>query len=521
MSTNNQPRLPIGYQDFRSLRNDRCLYIDKTDLLYNLVHENGKCFFLSRPRRFGKSLLLSTLKYYWEGDKELFKGLFIDGLEIDWEKRPVICIDMNQIKATDPISLENDLKRIIINEANRLGVEVNPEENLGVLFSQLIRLASEKTDRGVVILFDEYDKGLLETIRDAKRREANSDILRNLLVQLKSCDQYIRFALITGVARFSHLSLFSGVNNLIDISMWEEYSTICGITMEELKEHFQCGIQKVMERNNYQYDEALERLKQKYDGYRFTRAEDLVFNPFSILNVMNRGEMSDYWVRSGASKVLAEYLQHNTFTIEELSGSQADENQLSRIYDDDNPLALLYQTGYLTIVGEEFGYYTLDIPNGEVRNALVNELMPIYMNVPERGINDTVRTLKLAFRKNDIETVMCAIQSLIAKIPNEIMHRNPLEETFHMLVYEIFLMVGIDTESERSVSSGRIDMLATTPWDVYLFEFKLGGTTEEALAQIDSKDYALSWSADGRRVHKIGAVFSREHRTLDSWLIAE
>ncbi|MCC8176060.1 MAG: ATP-binding protein [Bacteroidales bacterium] len=520
MTPNNKPRLPIGYQDFKSLRDDNCLYIDKTDLLYQLVHENGKCFFLSRPRRFGKSLLLSTLKYYWQGDKDLFKGLKIDSIEKQWNQHAVIHIDMNKVMATDPHTFDSSLRKVLKQEGANLGVNIDKDDpTIGGMLQDLIIGAAQKMGRGVVLLFDEYDKGLLETIRDSDRLEANTNILRNLFVQLKACDKYIRFAFITGVARFSHLTLFSGVNNLVDISMVSEYATLCGITMDELKANFQYGIHKVMDNNQWDYEEALSQLKQKYDGYRFTKVDKLVFNPFSVLNVMNRGEMDDFWVRSGTSKVLVDYLRNNSFAIEELSGTRADETQLASIYKDGNPIALLYQTGYLTVSGEEYGYYTLDIPNGEVRNALVNELIPLYMDVPERGVNDTVRSLRIAFRKNDIEVVMRSVQALIAKIPYEIMHRNPLEETFHMLVYEIFLMIGIDTESERSVSGGRIDMVASTPWNVYLFEFKLGGTPEEALAQIDSRDYALSWSADSRPVHRIGAVFSLETRALSSWRI--
>ncbi len=518
------PRLPIGYQDFKSLRNDNCLYIDKTDLLYQLVHENGKCFFLSRPRRFGKSLLLSTLKYYWQGDKDLFKGLVIDSIEKEWTPHAVIHIDMNKVMATDPHTFDSSLRKVLKQEGANLGVTIDKDDpTIGGMLQDLIVGAAQKMGRGVVLLFDEYDKGLLETIHDAPTLEANSAILRNLFVQLKACDEYIRFALITGVARFSHLTLFSGVNNLVDISMVPAYATLCGITMEELKANFQCGIQKVMDNNQWDYEEALSQLKQKYDGYRFTKVDKLVFNPFSVLNVMNRGEMDNFWVRSGTSKVLVEYLRNSSFTVEKLSGSRATEEKLASIFKDDNPLALFYQTGYLTVTdyNPRTRQYTLDIPNGEVRNALVDTLLPLYMGVTEDTIDTYLTQLKCAIYDNDLDTMMRVIQSLIAKIPYEIMHRNPLEETFHMLVYEIFLMIGIDTESERSVSGGRIDMVATTPWDVYLFEFKLGGTPEEALAQIDSRDYALSWSADNRPVHRIGAVFSPETRSLSSWKIVD
>ncbi|MCC8037061.1 MAG: ATP-binding protein [Bacteroidales bacterium] len=520
MTTNNAPRLPIGYQDFKKLRNEGCLYVDKTDLLYNLVHENGKCFCLSRPRRFGKSLLLSTLKYYWQGQKDLFTGLAIDELEKEWTQHAVIYIDMNRTMATEPEVFEKSLRVVLLDEGARLDVDLNKANpTLGGLLKELIVQAAEKTGRGVVLLFDEYDKGLLETIHDADKLEANTAILRNLFVQLKSCDEYIRFALITGVARFRHLTLFSGVNNLRDISMNPGFAALCGITPKELEDRFESYFPRLEKQNGFGREELLEVLRQKYNGYRFTSSPQRVFNPFSLLNVMADGELKDYWVMSGTTKVLVDYLRKSSFTIEQLSGSRASENKLASIFEDDNPMALFYQTGYLTVVDYKRGVYTLDIPNGEVRNSLSNDLLPLYTGVHSNTVTTILEDLNLAFADNDIEAVMRAIQGLIAKIPYEIMHRNPLEETFHMLVYEIFLMIGIDTESERSVSSGRIDMVATTPWDVYLFEFKLGGTPEEALAQIDSKDYALSWSADGRRVHKIGAVFSRETRTLADWKI--
>ncbi|MCC8036761.1 MAG: ATP-binding protein [Bacteroidales bacterium] len=517
--TSPRPRLPLGYQDFKSLRNDGCLYVDKTDILYNLVNDNGKSFFLSRPRRFGKSLLLSTLKYYWEGRKDLFEGLAIAALEQDWNPHAVIHIDMNRVRATNANDLEEDLKAVIGEEAKRLEIEVDLSRGLGVVFGDLIRRASEKTGRGVVLLFDEYDKGLLETIHEGAKLERNTDILRNLFVQLKACDEFIKFALITGVARFSHLTLFSGVNNLVDISMNPSYATLCGITEDEMRAYFPNGIKLVAQRLGCDTEDAVLALRQRYNGYRFTAEPITVYNPFNLLQVMSQGIMNDYWARSGSSKTLVEYLKRSSFTIEELSGSQADEIQLASIFDEDNPLALLYQTGYLTIVGVRGPFYTLDIPNAEVRNTLVKELFPLYLGVDNAVISTTLRNFMMAVWDSDVEAMMTTIQSLIAKIPNEIMHRNPLEETFHMLVYEIFLLVGIDTESERSVSSGRIDMVATTLRDVYVFEFKLGGTPEEVLAQIDSKEYALSWNADHRRVYKIGAVFSPETRTLSSWLI--
>lgn len=366
-------KYPIGIQDFSKLRTNGYVYIDKTALIYEIANLD-QCIFLSRPRRFGKSLLLTTIEEYFKGHKELFAGLKINSLEKGWKSYPVLHFDFNATGNINLSTINDYLQDKLSAYAKQYGIEISPIlKDAGARFGNLIEQISRQQGQGVVILIDEYDKGLLAYLSDDKELEKMQDFLRGFFSQLKAQDKYIRFAMLTGVARFQHLSIFSDLNNLTDISMDHRYATICGITQAEAHEYLRDGIDKMATASGCGYEEMVGVLKQKYDGYRFSKAEEKVFNPFSLLNALDKHELGSYWVMSGTSKIFIDYLSQSKFDVSELLTVWYSEKELSNKYDKDNPIPLLYQTGYLTIAESDGGFFRLAMPNGEVREALMEQ----------------------------------------------------------------------------------------------------------------------------------------------------
>lgn len=501
------------------------MYVDKTAFVYKMAHDK-KYYFLSRPRRFGKSLLLSTLDYFFRGEKDLFHGLAIESLEKEWNSFPVLHFDLSTIEADTDRALKADLLESIIEYEEQFGILPTPEEektqsSVGRRFKRLIRRVYEKTGKQVVVLIDEYDKGILDVIRDEKKLEKNRKVLRNFFTQLKASDKYLRFVMLTGVSRFQHLTIFSGLNNLTDISMEAAFSTICGITMEELHTWLEEGVLALAESQGTSVDDILEELKQKYDGYRFSSAENLVFNPYSLLKALDLKELGDYWMLTGTSRVFIDFLAESDFVLDDLVEEWYNEETLASIFDRKAPVPLLYQTGYLTISDSNKGLYQLTVPNGEVRCALMEQLMPLYMGI-SKNIPMRLQKIKDKILNGDIDGWLTELKSMIATAPYQLLIKdegNPVERFYHLMIYQVFILLGIDTCSEINIAGGRIDMVAKTPKLIYVMEFKLDGTPSQALKQIDKKGYAIPFEPDGRQMFKIGVVFSSDTHTISKWKI--
>ena len=509
---------PIGIQSFKKIREMGLAYVDKTALVYDLVHQ-GQYTFLSRPRRFGKSLLLSTIEAYFEGRKELFEGLAISKLENDWTAYPVIHIDLNTGIYDAVEGLNRRLDLTLAEQEKKHGV--SPTDNDAALrFEFLIKNVYELSGRQVVVLIDEYDKPLLEAIGKPELQEAMRDELRSFYSVLKSYDQYIRFAMLTGVTKFGRLSVFSGLNNLEDISFDSEYASICGITEQELLNTFGEGIEGLAEDYECSTEDMVDMLRNKYDGYRFTNSKTLVYNPFSLLIAFKRKTLGDYWFETGTPNYLVELLQRNHYTLSNLDGAVATVSQLSAFNPDtgDDPIPVMYQSGYLTIkeYDKKRNYITLGFPNEEVRAGFMEYIYPFYAKV-KRGQKIPFLCFKEEIENGNAEAFMRRLQAMTADMSYEILAN--CENDFQNLVYVIFSLASIKPAVERRTSDGRIDMLVETDRYVYIMEYKVDGSAQEAMEQIDSKQYALSWAADGRQVIKIGANFSTTERRLTEFII--
>ena len=508
---------PIGIQNFEKLRNDGCVYVDKTALMYKMVKE-GNYYFLSRPRRFGKSLLISTLEAYFLGKKELFEGLAVAELEKDWVEYPVLHLDLNTEKYDSIEVLNNKLSGTLKLWEEQYGRDES-EKSLPMRFEGIIRRAKEKTGRNVVILVDEYDKPMLQAIGNEELQKAYRDTLKSFYGALKSMDGCIRFALLTGVTKFGKVSVFSDLNNLKDISMSQYYYNICGITEEELHHYFDEEIEQLARTNNQTKDEAYEKLKEEYDGYHFTYDTPGMYNPFSILWTLSERRYGSYWFETGTPTFLVELLQKTDYNLEEMASTETDADVLGSIFNDDNPIPVIYQSGYLTIkdYDKEFGLYKLGFPNREVENGFMKFLLPFYTS------NSTTGPLEIRNFVNDIksgnaEGFMQRLQSFFAGTKFDQIAKDT-ENWFQNVVFIVTTLCGLYIEAEHQTSNGRIDLVMKTYKYVYVMELKYDGTPEEALKQIDDKGYALPWQSDGRKVIKVGANFSSELRRLSGWVI--
>ncbi len=523
---------PIGEQDFKEIRTNGSVYVDKMHFI-PLLRRAGKFLFLSRPRRFGKSLLLSTLHYYFEGQKELFDGLWIGEHEKDWKRYPVLHFDMSRCSAQDAEEMLAFLHRQIEDYEEEYGIALRSDiRDAGERFGSLIKRISQLTDTQVVILIDEYDKGILETMDDKSRFDAMSIVLRAFFSQPKAMTKYVRFCMVTGVARFPNYTLFSGPNNLSDISMNWRFASICGITQEEMTVTFQLGLAELAERNGWSYEETVRALQMKYDSYRFTDSDEKVYNPFSLLNAFYHCKLDNYWIKSGVSRVFVKYLSRSEFDLIELQDLWVDRTRMEDIFKEEDSIPLLYQTGYLTIVDTRGdSLYRLAIPNGEVRSALVDQLMPRYLGVSVNKLPMLLQDLKEKVLDGRVDEWLTILKSLVAKVPSQLFGKTTPEEepthqvnsierfelTYHIIVHIIFQLLSLDARSEICVSGGRIDMVVETTKLVYVMEFKLDEGAFSALYQIDSKEYLLSWSADNRQVYKIGISFSSHTRSIKDW----
>ena len=512
-------KYPIGIQNFESLREDGYVYVDKTERIYQLVN-SGKYYFLSRPRRFGKSLLVSTLKAYFEGKRDLFEGLAIANREREWKVYPVLHLDLNSGQYDSVEALEEKLIHNLKKWENIWNTPSDTSQSISSRFENVIHAANKQSGQKVVILVDEYDKPLLASIDNPILQSSFRSVLKAFYGNLKSCDEYIRFALLTGVTKFSHVSIFSDLNNLNDISSDSRYADICGITAEEMHHCFPSGIQALADKEGVAFEEMTERLRQMYDGYHFSEdtSKD-IYNPFSVLNALGGQQLRNYWFSTGTPSFLIKLLRQNNYPLQKFStGSVVVKTLTSKDSIDDEPLALFYQTGYLTIKGydKEFGSYRLGFPNREVEESFLNFLLPRYVGGTENRSSFFIENFVRDLREGDIDGFMERMKSFFADTPYELI--KDLENHYQNVMFTICRLMGYYTVAEYHTSRGRIDMVVKASDYVYAFEFKFDKTAEDALRQIDTKEYLLPFSADGKHMIKIGVNFSKETHNIDNYL---
>lgn len=511
---------PIGIQNFEDLRNNNYVYVDKTELIYRLTHTN-KVYFLSRPRRFGKSLLVSTLEAYFQGKKELFQGLAMERLEKEWESYPVLHLDFSMTKYTDFADLTGQLHLNLLEWEKLYGKdpeEKNPAERL----TGVIRRAYKQTGKQVVILIDEYDAPLLDSNHLPHLQEKLRNEMRKFLSPLKAQGQYLRFLFLTGISKFSQMSIFSELNNLQNISMRDNYSAICGITEEEAHTQLKIDIQLMAQANEETYEEACAHLKEQYDGYHFSENCPDIYNPFSLFNAFTQKKYRNFWFSTGTPTFLINLLKESDFDIRELEGVEATAEQFDAPSNQiSSPIPILFQSGYLTIKDYDplLNIYTLAYPNREVRKGFLESLIPAYIHVMPTKDTFYIASFIRDLMKGDVESCMVRTQSFFASIPNDL--ENKTEKHYQTIFYLIFRLMGQYVDAEVKSATGRADVVVKLEDAVYIFEFKIDGTAEEALAQINEKGYAIPYQSDHRRVVKIGVNFSSETRTVGNWIIEE
>ena len=532
----NDPRiLPIGNQTFEDIRQKEQLYVDKTSYIYTLAYAGFKHTFLSRPHRFGKSLFLSTLRAYFEGRKELFEGLYIAEREDEiarlqkrepWEASPVLYLELNAEDYSTPEALENCLDTHLSAWEALYGCD---GVTLSGRFRSVVQRACEKMGKQVVILIDEYDKPLLETVEDEALNEANRSLLKAFYEVLKNCDRYIRFSFLTGITKFSKTTLFSGVNNLKDITLHNDYDAICGFTEEELTTYLSSEIEKLAEAENSTVEGTRATLKKKYDGYCFSRKGVKVYNPFSILNVLADSTYDYYWFETATPSYLVNYLRRTQIFMPDLeeellldSGSLQD----FRYNDEESAIPLLFQSGYLTIkkYSPRTQLFLLGYPNEEVRYGFLRELLPLYSSLRRENIRATVEELYEYFNEGNLAAAMVKIEEILAgilygNIPNGEQGRPLREQYYQSVLYAVFRLLRIRAQAEVMCATGRIDMLVTTRKHVYIFEFKVNtqGTAQDAIDQIKDREYFRAVSAEGRPVHLVGVSFDEKTRNVGEW----
>jgi hypothetical protein len=528
----NEVKYPVGYQNFKEIREGNFLYVDKTDLIYKLV-KYSKYTFLSRPRRFGKSLLTSTLHYYFEGRKDLFTGLAMEHLEKDWIQYPVLHLDLSPAKKTSSEALSSKLHEILDEQQKIMQLEVSGSP--GDRLEKLIKQSCEKTGKPVVLLVDEYDAPIMNVLHNAEVLPEIREVMRDLFESLKACDKYLRFVFLTGVSTFSQMGIFSELNNLKKITGHNDYAAICGITEQELVDNFSQGIEDIARAKNWTKEEVLARLKDKYDGYHFSGALVDVYNPFSLINAFDEKQLGDYWFDTGTSSSLVnafrQYVGDFNLELDMIdSGKWMKQSVFTKSLEDHaSIIPLLYQSGYLTIkkYDEENERYVLGMPNAEVRVGLLKNLLPLYLPMEGRNVANPAVRASAALRNGDSNQAMEILCSLFKSIPygkNETKKYHDMETTeqyYHDLYHFFFSMMCNLVTSEVRNSTGATDVVITTPKYIYVVEIKIDSTPDVALNQIDEKGYAVPYMAGPRAVIKVGVNFSTKEKTLSDWKVVQ
>jgi len=512
-------QLPVGIQSFKVLRNDGYLYIDKTAMIYRLVSTSMPYFF-SRPRRFGKSLLLSTLKAYFEGRKDLFEGLAISELETKWEQYPVLYLDLNAERYVSVEYLEAILSHNLHKWEDIYGKDER-EKSLSNRFEGVIRRAYEKTGKQVVVLIDEYDKPMLSVLLNEDLTKEYKSVMKAFYGVLKSSGEYLRFLFLTGVTKFAQVSVFSDLNHLVDISLKGDYVTLCGITKKEMLQFLTPELETLAKKQNMTFDEAVNKMTQQYDGYRFAHQTESLFNPFSVLNALKFSDFDNYWFQTGTPTYLVDLLKESNFDLRLLiEGIDAKPSDFAEYRVDVNsPIPVIYQSGYLTITGydQKYNLYKLGFPNEEVRYGFLNFLMPYYMPV-ENGIGSfQITKFCKELEAGATADFMERLQVFFADMPYELNNKN--EKHYQAIFYVIFTLMGQYVQTEVRSSKGRADAVVKTKDFIYVFEFKLNGTAEEAIQQIEDKGYLIPYQLDDRTLVKVGVEFSKEERNINRYII--
>ena len=513
-------KLPIGIQTFEEIRKENYLYVDKTAMVYQLANV-GKPYFLSRPRRFGKSLLISTFEAYFQGWKDLFEGLALANLETEWERYPVLHLDLNAKKYETSDDLAAMLNQYLEKWEQKYGNEKrnrSSEER----FAYIIEQAYIQTGKQVVVLIDEYDKPLLQAILDEPLLEEYRRTLKAFYGVLKSADRYLRFVFLTGVTKFAQVSVFSDLNQLNDISMDYAYNSLCGITKEELSSNFVPEIKNLGEFLGLTFEEIVDRLEKQYDGYHFCEDTTVgLFNPFSVLNALQKLKLGNYWFQTGTPTYLVDLLKQSDYDLRLLINGIETTNSAFSEYraEANNPLPMIYQSGYLTIkhYDKEVDLYTLKFPNDEVCYGFLNFLVPYYTNVSDDETGFHIAKFIRELRSGDIEAFMERLKVFFAGMPYELSENT--ERHYQAIFYVVFTLMGQFVETEVRSARGRADAVVKTKDFIFVFEFKLNGTAEEALKQIDEKGYLIPYTLDGRKLVKVGVNFSKEKRNIDCYVI--
>ena len=488
-------KYPIGIQNFEKLRREGYAYVDKTALMYKMVSE-GSYYFLSRPRRFGKSLMVSTLEAFFSGKKELFEGLYVDTVDWEWKEYPILHLDLNVKKYDAVASLEDILNRALLGWESQYPPKWK-EASLEGRFELVLKAAAEQTGMPVVILVDEYDKPLLQAIGNETLQTEYRKTLKAFYGVLKSCDAHIKFAFLTGVTKFGKVSVFSDLNNLIDISMLPQYSHICGISEEELRKNFDDSVMELAAENSMTKDECYERLRLDYDGYHFNEfAKEGVYNPFSLLNTLTFKVFRDYWFETGTPSFLVYQLKKTCYPLENMTIEEVPTDTLNNIdIMNENPLPLLYQSGYLTLKSydREFDTFTLGFPNREVEQGFIKYLLPFYTPKVTDNTKFGIALFTKDVRNGHAEDFMHRLEDFFATGDYEMVGK--AEKYFQNTLYVFFRLLGFYVDVERHTANGRMDMLIQTPQYIYILELKVDKTAAEALQQIEDKGYARPFEA--------------------------
>ena len=511
-------RYPLGIQTFSEIIEGDYYYVDKTADIHRMT-STYKYVFLSRPRRFGKSLLVSTLASYFRGEKDLFKGLAMERLEKQWKKHPVIHLSLASVKEIEPEKIEESLSDRLRDIESQFGIE-RKSNILGSRLKAIIQQTTEQYGEKAVVVLDEYDAPLLNVLHDEQRLTQVRQLMRTLYAPLKDCDPYLRFVFITGISKFSQLSIFSEINNLKVISMMPEYSTLCGFTQQEIEENFQDGIKRLAEKEELTVEQTLDKLRQTYDGYHFAANSPGVYNPYSIINALSDGTFDNYWFSTGTPSFLVEMLRKFHTDISRIDGSIAEAPEFDAPTEDMRSiLPLFYQSGYLTIKHYEsqFELYTLGFPNKEVRNGLMRALYPYYITPNTDGRALVLMNISKGFMYHDVESAMQTLQAYLESIPYQDSRFD--ENHYTQMLYVIFSLLGLHVDSQVRTAKGRLDVVVKTEGHIYVMEVKLDRPAREAIEQIDSRNYLLPYSLDGRQLTKIGISFSTEERNVTEWII--
>lgn len=510
-------KYPIGIQDFEKLRTNGYSYVDKSRFVYKLATE-GEYYFLSRPRRFGKSLFLSTLEAYFQGKKELFEGLAIYDLETDWKKYPIFHIDLNTANFREKDSLYTVLNDYLTTWECKYGTRES-EATLALRFKGVIARAAEKEGCGVVILIDEYDKPILQTLRDPELQAEHRAQLKAFYSVLKTQDRYIKFAFLTSVTKFGKVSVFSDLNNLTDISMDHRYISICGMTEKELLTNFKEGISELAEANGDTEEATIAKLKARYDGYHFEENTVGIYNPFSVLNTLSRLRYKNYWFETGTPTFLVDLMKMHNYRLPDMTKERVSDDVINSVDSlSTNPIPVIYQSGYLTIKGydERFKKYLLGFPNKEVEEGFLNFLLPLYTSAGNNSpflVDEFVQDVE----SGNPERFMQRMKAFFADTSYQVVGNAELY--FQNAMYLVFKIMGFYTQVERPTSDGRIDAIIQTPNYIYVIECKLDRTADEAIKQIENNGYAEPFLMDKRKLYKIGVSFSSETRGVAEYKI--